>query len=195
MRSFDLSNHTNYIVTANNWIQTGNTHSTCYKMLDGRIRVTFTGTYGGADGQPGGVNELVVYGFYIIDACQQSPVIIQYQSSTPLRVELVDGTGIINCALYNRVLGHGKAQGIGTIKRDPDEPNDSVLLSEMPSHYQLCEHSSMHCTVVTTNFSCSYMYVCCIHTLTLLCYLRVLNGFSLCMYALLFYIVHQFTIA
>ena len=128
MSPFFLSNNINYIVTANNWIRNGNTRSTCYKMRDGGIRVTFQadqtlyGSYGGADGKPAGMNELIVYGFYNIDACQQSPVIIQYQSATPFRAEPVDGTLIINCDLYSRVLGHGKAQGIGIIKPDPDEP-------------------------------------------------------------------------
>ena len=53
-------------MTANNWIRKGDTHSTCYKMRDGGICVTFSGDYGGADGKPAGVNELVVYRYSII---------------------------------------------------------------------------------------------------------------------------------
>ena len=77
-----------YLVTLNNWIQTGNTRSTCYKIRDGGLGVTFSGdqllhgSYGGAGGLPADVTNSIVYGFYNIDVCQQSPVIIQVQSAT-----------------------------------------------------------------------------------------------------------------
>ena len=29
-----------------------------------------------------------------------------------------------NCYTYNRVLGHGRAHGIGTVKADRDEPDE-----------------------------------------------------------------------
>ena len=116
----------NFIVTINNWIQSGNTRSTCYLLHDGGFQVTFSanqtlrGSYGGDTGKPAA--DILIYGFYNIDVCQQSPIIIQYQSGTPFRVEPVDGIGTVNCELYNRVLGHGRAQGIGIVIPDPDEP-------------------------------------------------------------------------
>ena len=128
MGPFVLSEEANYVVTTNNWIRNGNTRSTCYKIHDGGFRVSFSadqtlyGSYGGAQGKPAGVNEVLVYGFYNIDVCQQSPVIIQYQSGSPFRAEPVDGTFVINCDLYNRVLGHGKAQGITSIEPVQNEP-------------------------------------------------------------------------
>ena len=64
----------------------------------------------------------MAYGFYIIDACQQSPLLIQFQSHTPFRFEPIDLTVIINLDLYNRVLGYGKAQSIGSILPDPYQP-------------------------------------------------------------------------
>ena len=57
------------------------------------------------------------------DVCQQSPVLIQFQSSTPFRVEPVDRLIlVINLDLYSRVLGYGKAQGIGTLVPDLYQP-------------------------------------------------------------------------
>ena len=114
----------------NNWIRTGSTRSNCYRIKDGGLEVSFSadrtlcGSYGGAEGKPISVADSVVlnYGFYSIDVCEQSPVIIQYQSATPLRTEPVDGTSIINCDIYNRVLGNGKAQGIFAIRPDPYQP-------------------------------------------------------------------------
>ena len=52
------------------------------------------------------------YGFYIIDVCEQSPVIIQFQSSSPVRAEPIDGTSVFTSDLYNHVLGYGKVHGI-----------------------------------------------------------------------------------
>ena len=47
---------------------------------------------------------LVAYGFYHIDVCEQSPVIIQFQSTTPIRPEPIDGIAVFTSDLYNRVL-------------------------------------------------------------------------------------------
>ena len=117
-----------YIVTVNNWFRSGNTRSACYLIRDGGFQVTFSaeqtlrGSYGGTTGKPAGVSSSVGYGFVSIEVCKQSPIIIQVQTATPIRVEPVDGIGIVNLDVYNRVLGHGKAQGIIIIVPDPDEP-------------------------------------------------------------------------
>ena len=123
----------NTIATANNWIRNGNTRSTCYKVYDGGIHVRFSGDqtlygkYGGDNGKPAGVEVVLVYGFYNIDACKQSPVIIHYQCGTPSRPEPVDGTYITNCYAYNRVLGHGRIQGIAIFEPDPEEPEKTHI--------------------------------------------------------------------
>ena len=57
-----------------------------------------------------------------IDVCDQSPVIIQFSTPTPLRYEPVDRTGISHFDIYNNVLGYGKAVGAVTIKPDYDNP-------------------------------------------------------------------------
>ena len=117
-----------YSVTSNSWLRTGSTRSTCYSMRDGGFQVTFSGeqtlygSYGGAEGKSIGELEALAYGFYIIYACQQSPILIQFQSHTPYRFEPIDLTVVINLDLYNRVLGYGKAQGIGSILPDPYQP-------------------------------------------------------------------------
>ena len=85
-----------YIVTVNNWIQTGSTRSTCYQIRDGGFTVSFSadqilrGSYGGADGILAGGTEFMNYGFYVINVCQQSPIVIQYQSASPVRQEPTD---------------------------------------------------------------------------------------------------------
>ena len=93
--------------------------SNCFNSRDGGFQVTFSGnqtlygSYGGTEGKPArAFIDFIIYGFYIIEVCPQSPVVIQYQSGTPFRLEPIDGFGIINCDLYNRVLGRGKALGV-----------------------------------------------------------------------------------
>ena len=128
MGPFLLSDDIMYYVTSNSWLRTGSTRSTCYRMRDGGFEVTFSGeqtlygSYGGAEGKTIGELETLVYGVYIIDACQQSPLLIQFQSHTPLRSEPIDRNVVINCDLYSTVLGYGKAQGIGSILPDPYQP-------------------------------------------------------------------------
>ena len=128
MNPIIVPSNVNYIVTVNNWFRSGNTRSACYLMRDGGFRVSFSaeqtlhGSYGGSVGKPGRITDSVFYGFYKIEVCKQSPIIIQYQSGTPLRAEPIDGISIINCEVYNRVLGHGRAQGIGMSIPVPDKP-------------------------------------------------------------------------
>ena len=94
----------------NIWIRTRNTRSNCYRIHDGGIVVSFLadrtlyGSYGGAEGKPISVDGSLIYGFYRIDVCEQSPLIIHYQCATPLHAESVDGASVMNCDCYNRVL-------------------------------------------------------------------------------------------
>ena len=122
-----------YVVTSNNWIQSGSTRSVSYLIRLGGFQVTFLsdqtlrGSYGGTEGKPAGPAEGLLYGFYNIDVCPQSPLIIQYQSGSPRRVEPVDGHYIINFELYNTVLGHGAARGFVS----------NTQISETPSLYRI----------------------------------------------------------
>lgn len=120
----------NYFVTDNYWIRNGNTHSSCYLVGDGGFQVTFSGeqilygSYGGDEGKSVGIGSLVVYGYYNIDVCKQSPVIIQYQTGAPIRGETIDGyiVSTTSLKLYNRVLGYGETLGVLWVGPDPDEP-------------------------------------------------------------------------
>ena len=98
-----------HVVRSNNWIRSGSTHSLSYLIHAGGFQVTFSadqtlrGSYGGTEGKPAGPAESLVNGFYNIDVCPQSPVIIQFQSGSPHRAEPVDGNYLINYELYNTV--------------------------------------------------------------------------------------------
>ena len=75
-------------------------------FIDGGFRVSFSGdqtlygSYGGTEGKPAETANSMVYGFYHIDVCEQSPVIIQLQSSRPVRTEPIDGTSILTSDPY-----------------------------------------------------------------------------------------------
>ena len=133
MYPFILRKEINYIATANNWIRNGNTRSRCYRIYDGGISVAFLnyttlyGRYGGEEGKPAVPFEPLLYGFYSIDVCEQSPVLIHYRCPTPIRAEPIDGTYVLNCYAFNRILGRGKTQGIGIIRPDQDDPGKYIF--------------------------------------------------------------------
>ena len=128
LRLFRAPDNFRLFLVSSNWIQTGSTRFTCRDVYFGGFVVDFTGdellhgTYGGADGKPVGVGNSLEYGFFVIDVCNQSPIIIQYSSSAPIRFEPIDGTGILTFDLYNNVLGYGKAVETVTIRPDEDNP-------------------------------------------------------------------------
>ena len=120
----------NAVVTDNRWIHSGITHSTCYSLRIGGFYVTFSGeqilygSYGGAEGRPTEIIDSlrVIYGFYHIDACKQSTIIIKFQTVAPIARAIVDGTvfAVADVKLYNRVLGHGQAVSVTWIAPIPD---------------------------------------------------------------------------
>jgi hypothetical protein len=103
----------------NNWIQTGNIRTTFRVLFSGHQLLH--GSYGGVNGLSVGTEDIVEYGFYHINACPQSPFVMQYQTNTPIRREPVDGNFVINLDIYSNVLGRGKSHGI--FSRTPDENN------------------------------------------------------------------------
>ena len=117
-------------VVVNNWINTGSTRLTCHNIRDGQFHVSFTGdqllhgSYGGVDGLPADHNTFLVYGYAKINVCNQSPVIIQRQTSVPPRFQSIGESTqyVIDFDLYSRVLGYGKALGVDTLRPDPDNP-------------------------------------------------------------------------
>ena len=134
---YRVPQYINYQVVLSNWIQTGSTRLTCRDIYQGGFRVIFTGeqplhgSYGGVNGIPADVQTVLVYGLYTIDICDQSPVIIQFQTATPGRREPVDGAGFLNFDVYNNVLGHGKA--IGTQITLPSKRFRSQIVFTFPN--------------------------------------------------------------
>ena len=130
-----LNEHVHYRLIFNNWIQTGNTRTTCRDIRFGGYLVTFTGdqllhgSYGGEEGIPAGMGDSVEYGYYIIDVCDQSPVIIQFQNASPFRREPVDGAFVLDLDIYNQVLGYGKALGVAS--RKPVETGQFSLVARV----------------------------------------------------------------
>jgi hypothetical protein len=134
MSPYRFTDDIEYPVILNNWIQSGRTRSTCYNIRDGGFTVTFSGdqglhgSYGGTDGKPARAGEVLVYGFHNIEVCEQSPVIIQFQTASPIRQEPIDGTYFFNADLYNRVLGYGKARSAYTVEPDLENPGQYRFL-------------------------------------------------------------------
>ena len=115
---YELNPALRYSITFNEWTVNGLRRSYCIDNRDGGFLMIFGsdavlhGTYGGEAGLPIRANERLLYGFYNIPICKQSPLIIQYQSGSPVRIDTVDGFANINCDLFNRELGPGLAQGV-----------------------------------------------------------------------------------
>ena len=134
MRPARVSDDIDYLVTPNNWIQTGNTRSTCYRVHNGGFQVRFSddqvlhGSYGGADGKPAGVTDFLVYAFIRIDVCGQSPVIFQSQTNSLFRQAPIGQPNFLNSDLYHRGLGHGKELGFFTFSRDTNNPDQYRLV-------------------------------------------------------------------
>ena len=134
---FRFPEQVHYQLAYNNWIQTGSTRFTCRDIEVGGFLVTFSGdqllrgSYGGEDGIRAGVENFLEYGFYVIDVCDQSPVIIQFETATPIRPEPIDGLFHFNLDLYNRVLGRGKALGVFTLKSDQRNPGEYRLINRL----------------------------------------------------------------
>ena len=107
-----------YVVTFNRWIVSGNTKSMCFDFRVGSYRVNFNhqqilhGTYGGEEGIPAVPGDCLAYGFYNIPVCPQEPLVFQFSSISPFRVDPYDGFVLINVDVVHRVWGHGLAQGV-----------------------------------------------------------------------------------
>lgn len=122
---FQLSPNIEYSITFNKWIISERRGSICYENRDEGFAVTFKkernlfGTYGGTQGKPVTINDIVVYGFYNIPIRSLSgrikPLVIRYTSGSPARVEPNDGFQIINCDLFSNSLGEGTAQGVARV--------------------------------------------------------------------------------
>ena len=106
-----------YAVTFNRWIVSGDTKSVCFESHYGAFRVEISGeqilhgTYGGEEGILAGPTEALSYGYYYIPVFPQEPLVIQYTTATPGRLDR-DGFQVANLDLFHRYLGRGLTQGI-----------------------------------------------------------------------------------
>lgn len=105
------------ITTNNRWILNGVLGSNrCFEMQEGGITVLMLGDqivhgmYGGVEGRTLVAGDGVNYAFFRLDACTQSPIIIQCQTLTPTFRDPA-GFGIRNWECYNRFLGRGIVNG------------------------------------------------------------------------------------
>ena len=137
MDLFRFHEYVRFRIVFNNWIQTGNTRTTCNDAQIGGYRAIFTkdqivhGTYGGVDGIPVKAGDFMVYGYHILHVCSQSPVIIQAQSASPIRQVPVEAVSYLDVDVYNQVLGYGKAIGTVGSKPDPDFPGEFRLVARV----------------------------------------------------------------
>ena len=110
-----------YVATFNRWIVSGNTRSVCFENRAGSFSVRFSdqqilhGTYGGEEGIPVASTDSVVYGFFNIPVCPQEPLVIQFSTATPIRIDPIDGFHVVNVDLFHHVWGHGLNRGIARL--------------------------------------------------------------------------------
>ncbi len=117
-----------HVVTFNRWIVNGNTRTQCFPNIDGGFQVGFDqpqllhGTYGGTEGQLINPGETLFWGFYSITVCPQAPLMVQFMSNTPDRIEPIDGLTAINCDVFHRTLGNGTGRGVIKVTPLSEEP-------------------------------------------------------------------------
>ena len=149
---FQMNPAIGYSVVFNKWTVNGARHSNCVTTRGGGFIVMFGsdailhGEYGGEEGRPIRANERIIYGFYNIPLCPQSPIVIQFQSATPIRIDTVDGFAIINLDLFNRELGRGLAQGVFRVSPLGDGTTHYVIrnLITFPPHPSRQNRSGSH---------------------------------------------------
>ena len=121
--TFTFSPEIEYTINFNTWIFNNRRSTRCYENRDGGFSVSFKrdtilhGEYGGAEGKPVTSNDAVVFGFYNIPVdfrYGRNPLIINYTSGSPARLDVHDGFVIINCDLKSDLLGEGTARGLSS---------------------------------------------------------------------------------
>jgi len=104
---------------ANRWLVNGNTKSRCFDARVGWFGVIFQdnqvlyGTYGGTEGRMIGPTRsyVLIWAYFWINTCPQSPLVIQVQSSIP-EYRSPDGINTALSTAFQRGLGSGISYGI-----------------------------------------------------------------------------------
>ena len=100
---------------ANRWLVNGNTKSRCFDAHYGWFGVIFQdnqvlyGTYGGTEGRMIGPTSIyaLIWGYFWINTCPQSPLVIQVQYSVP---EYTNPGGV--STVLSTAFHHGLGSGI-----------------------------------------------------------------------------------
>jgi len=114
---FELNPDLDYHVVFNKWLTTGRQTSLCFDNRQGGYSVSvgseqmLFGTYGGEEGRPIQPGDFINYAFANIAVCPQSPIIIRFQSRSPIRFG-IDGFGTVDCDVFHRKLGQGVSQAL-----------------------------------------------------------------------------------
>ena len=108
-----------FTASINNWLVTGNTRSSrCFDTREGGFVVNFIseqvlhGTYGGIEGITVDTDSNLVWGYYSINACRTTPLLIQLNNDVPAR-RTADGIFVDSNRLFHRKLGTGTENGLG----------------------------------------------------------------------------------
>ena len=92
------------------------------------------GTYGGEEGIPVGMGDMLFYGHDLIyDACAQQPILILAYSDVPKRSTPVEGWTATDLVISNRQLGRGVVRGVTRFRFPPDRPG--IFISETHEVY------------------------------------------------------------
>ena len=123
-----------FTATVNSWLRSGQTSSACYPVRAGGYIIRFTsdqilhGTYGGEQGILASSRDGLGYGYYVIDACPQEPLLIRFENTIPDRFDPIDGYSVIKEDVFHRTLGKGLA--FGTSKTTSESADGSILRYE-----------------------------------------------------------------
>ena len=123
-----------FTATVNSWLRSGQTRSACYPVRTGGYIIRFTsdqilhGTYGGEQGILASSRDGLGYGYFVIDACPQEPLLIRFENTIPDHFDPIDGYSVIKEDVFHRTLGEGLA--LGTSKTTSESADGSILRYE-----------------------------------------------------------------
>ena len=130
----------NLTIAYNRWVVNGRTTTRCFPLGIGGFEVDINGdmmlhgAYGGEEGIPVGMGDMLFYGHDLIyDACAQQPILILAYSDVPKRSTPVEGWTATDLVISNRQLGRGVVRGVTRFRFPPDRPG--IFISETHEVY------------------------------------------------------------
>ena len=130
----------NLTIAYNRWVVNGRTTTRCYPLGIGGFKVDINGdmmlhgTYGGEEGIPVGMGDMLFYGHDLIyDACALQPILILAYSDVLKCSTPVKGWTATDFVISNRQLGRGVVRGVTRFRFPPDRPG--IFISETHEVY------------------------------------------------------------